>query len=231
MYQRHIEEWKQYPDEIKDAVTFFITDDCSTEKPLCSVFKKIDGLDIHAFQILEKRKWNGFSCWNIGAKNCATKWLVITDIDLLIPVDSMTELVRRLRDANIDGNWVYRFRRVDAATGREMKTHSMTLLMTRELYWKIGGFDEEFAGIHVGTTSLYYDRLRKTMGIYDAFVQLDIPFVYHDAFTTGISDAQFNGFARDDENDMIIREQIRERKKVEGREKKIYVLTFPYQKL
>ena len=69
-----------------------------------------------------------------------TEWALMTDIDHLLPEETLRSLLTR----DLDPREVYRLARVDAPDLTPYKIHPNTWLMTRAMYDSIGGYDERF---------------------------------------------------------------------------------------
>lgn len=151
MLREQIGVWQQYPDELKENLQIVITDDCSAKTPAASVINDLD-ISHKVFYIQEKVPWNWRMARNVGARHADCKWLLITDMDHVVPRETL-EFV--MKDGSIDDNGVYRFERVDAPDLKPYKPHNDSYFMTKERYWDIGGVDEDFAGTY-GTADWPY---------------------------------------------------------------------------
>jgi len=108
-------------------------------------------------------RWNWLTCRNIGAKYADVQWLLMTDIDHLLPEAT----ARRIIEGPLDPAWAYRFNRVDAPDMKptigkhgERKPHPNTWLMTKALFDKVGGYDERFSGFY-GSDGEFRDRVKR----------------------------------------------------------------------
>lgn len=100
-------------------------------------------------------RWNWITCRNIGVHHAKTAWVLMTDIDHMIPA----ETARRITGGKLREDNVYRFERVDAPDLTPYKPHPNTWMMTRAMFDKIGGYDERFSGFY-GTDGEFRDRVR-----------------------------------------------------------------------
>lgn len=225
-FLRHVVEWNKYPYKIRQQLSIFIVDDCSMDAPLSNVVCGVKQVELRTFRIREKVKWNGYACRNIGAGVSENKWLLITDIDLVVPTDTMEQLIPMLLDGKFDESKVYLFRRVNSKNMLEIKRHGFTFLMTRKLFWDIGGYDEEFAGLYYGGCSRYYARLDER-GL-RPFPIIDMPLLH---IGEEIFDTPSNTFERNFDMDSAIAKRIEDKKSIEGRCGTYKTLTFPYDEL
>jgi hypothetical protein len=152
--QRQYDLLRTMPDEVKQNVHLIVVDDCSEQKP---AHRAKTGMPSTVFRIKPpKVPWNQDTARNIGAHEATTKWLLLTDMDHMIPRETWTSLV----NAPLDEGKVYKFSRVSAPDNEPYKPHPNTWMMTKDLYWRAGGYDERFAGYY-GTDADFRDRVRE----------------------------------------------------------------------
>jgi len=226
MFYQQLCVWKSYPEKVLNQIEFIITDDCSSKKPMCK--SEFPELNIRQFRITKKVPWNWLACRNIGAKYASGKWLLLTDMDHVVQTEHAAQLVKALtKNKKIKTDIVYLFRRIDAPDNTPYKYHDDSFFMSKELYWKIGGYDEELSG-NYGTSGGYR---RRAFSIANGNHRLKIPLTRYDRSV--IADASTTEFARKlahNEHKHTVSD-ILKRKKEEGREKEIRVLSFPYEEI
>jgi hypothetical protein len=217
MLQRQITEWTLYPEEIQKQLSICITDDCS-EIPIPLFLNYPKNIKTSIYKIEKKVAWNWLACRNIGAFELNTKWLFITDMDHLMSKESMIQLMNQIKGLNT--NLIYFFTREHASNHFPIGGHTNSYLMTREMYWKVGGHDEKYAGIYYGTTREFQKRaFSKAEGQRILNIPLSL------FFTDDINDACTKELPRNKEKDQILMTKILRKKQ------KIKVLSFPYKKL
>lgn len=158
--------WASYPASLRARLHVVVVDDCSPQgqRPTPGSVK-IDGLaSFRLYGLLEKKRWNWLACRNLGAKVAATEWILLTDIDHGLPVETLT----RLLDGPLDPRDAYKFKRVtapsawpyDVAACAWWKPHNDTWFLTREMFFdrRVGGYDERLSGCY-GTSGEFKDRL------------------------------------------------------------------------
>lgn len=170
MLERQIEKWKEYP----DGISIIVVDDGSPEpaEPIITANASPDLLKrIRLFRITVDIPWNREEARNLGAMQCETEWLVHLDIDHVLPAEAATRLLGFETD---DRCW-YRFPRwrvgradetrrkdklsPDVAFG-EIHPHVDSYLVTKDTYWKVGGYDLAFSGC-LGGGSDFLSRLQR----------------------------------------------------------------------
>jgi hypothetical protein len=109
-------------------------------------------------------RWNQDAARNIAVKEAEAPWVLLTDIDHIVPPATWDMLLSR----KLDKKTVYRFQRqtleaIEPDKTTPYKPHPNSWLMTTGRYEDIGGYDERFAG-HYGTDAEFRDRVERTAG-------------------------------------------------------------------
>jgi hypothetical protein len=156
MLRRHLLEWIQYPQEFKDRLRAVIVDDGSPDNP-ASVYiqQMLDvGFPVDLFRIKADIPWNQDGARNLAMTH-ADGWCLLTDMDHLLSGDQLPALF----DLKLKADKHYIPLRRKAVTLEPSKRHPNTYVINSDLYWKIGGFDEFYAGYY-GTDSTFRKRLQ-----------------------------------------------------------------------
>lgn len=168
MLLEHQRIWSDYPPELGAALHVIVVDDCSPKGHRLSR-KSVPAVEnIASFQLyrlLTKVRWNWLACRNLGVANAVTDWVLLTDMDHALPAETLTALTTM----DLDRSHVYRLSRVDAPRVwpyrldecRPYKVHPNTWLMARDMYDRVGGYDERLAGLY-GTDGEMRDRIHAT---------------------------------------------------------------------
>lgn len=169
MLARQYEHWRGLPDDVKAALQVIVTDDASPEGSGAQPPAEPLGLDFQLYRITRKVEWNWIAARNIGADKADRPWLLLTDMDHLLPV----ETARALVNGDFSERFIYRFSRVDAPDLTPYKPHPNSWFMTRQMYDHIGGFDERFSGCYGSD----YDFRNRCAAGAKKVVLLDAPLV------------------------------------------------------
>ena len=199
---------------------------------------------IRVFRIERDVRWNWLAARNIGAFHAYERgfyagdqhdprdraaldkggWLLLTDMDHIVGANEMMTLVRGQHDPSI----IYRFSRRDRQPAGDRKAmganwietpihpHPNSWFMTREMYWRVGGYDERMSGYY-GSDGYYRRRCSATAPIR---IMKNVALVRqeHDG------DSSTLGYKRKQPEDAKLRPLVRSF----GSDTKPRTLTFPY---
>lgn len=169
MFAEQQKVWASYPEDLRARLHVVVVDDCSPKGQRPSTKSiTVSGLgSLRIYRLLKKQRWNWLACRNLGAKEAQTDWLLLTDIDHVLPVSTLA----RLLDGDLDPSCAYRFARVDAprpwpyplSACAPYKPHNDTWLMTRAMFYtpSVFGYDERLSGLY-GTSGEFRDRVVAT---------------------------------------------------------------------
>jgi hypothetical protein len=157
--------WQSLPAELAARLHVVIVDDGSPEQSAHEVMRSIGTPPVASFELwrmLVDIPWNQDACRNIGVRQAPTEWLLLTDMDHMVPAETW----RRLITGKLNSNTVYRFARVSAPSLEPYKPHPNSWAMRRTIYWDCGGYDERLAG-NYGTDGDFLVRIRGRRNIID----------------------------------------------------------------
>lgn len=151
---RQIGWWRTFPAHVKAHVSVIVADDGSPTRPARDVLAGVIApFPLRLFRIHVDVRWNWLAARNIGAHHARDGWLLLTDIDHVLPATTAEALIYGTHDPSI----VYAFSRIEH-TGVPLAPHSASFFMTRQMFWRIGGYDEDLSG-NYGTDGVYRKRL------------------------------------------------------------------------
>lgn len=157
MWERQLENLDALPPAIKQALAVIVVDDGSPRWPAAG---RDVGIPLSIFRIAVDVRWNQDAARNIAVHECTTPWVLLTDMDHIVPCGTYV----RVLSGPLDDKTVYRFSRATLHHDgpdpllSPYKPHPNSWLMTRPLYTLIGGYDERFAGFY-GTDADFRDRV------------------------------------------------------------------------
>lgn len=150
--------WRALPEDLKAMLHVIIVDDGSPKQHRAKPHVEPTGVaSFRLYRTLVDVRWNWLFCRNLGVAEAKTEWVLMTDIDHVLPAATLRELLT----SELDRRTVYRFSRVDAPDLTPYKPHPNSWFMTRRMFDEIGGYDERFSGFY-GTDADFRERVHTT---------------------------------------------------------------------
>lgn len=167
MLALHYEKWMAWPEAIKARTEVVIVDDGSPSGAAIDV-ERSDALPkLTIYRVREDTPWHQTGARNLGAHVAAGTWLLLTDMDHVLPASSAEVLFRRMDNDELDEKTIYTMARIDAGSNLptltadgQPKPHQNSYAVTRETYWTIGGYDESLCGLY-GTDGMFRWRAHR----------------------------------------------------------------------
>jgi len=224
MLEEQQRKWLEYPPELRSRLHVIMVDDCSPRWPaLPHVQQPVEALGLGSFRLyrtLVDVRWNWIFCRNLGVANATTDWILMTDIDHVMPRKTLEAIL----DRKLNGRKAYRFSRVDAPAMSPYKPHPNTWMMTRALFDSIGGYDERFSGFY-GTDGEFRRRVQDNSEAIEILPQVMVRYPRE-----LIADASTTTYERKAPEDRTnVRRIVNERKEIPGW--KPLRVTFAYERL
>jgi hypothetical protein len=161
MLAEQVWKWEHLPADIRENLHVVVVDDGSPTAPASAVkCTPSAAIGLASFQLWRMGvdvRWNQDACRNIGVREAPTSWVLLTDMDHVVPEATW----RRLMLGKLKKRRVYRFGRVTAPAMTPYKHHPNSWALTRDMYWQAGGYDETLAGRY-GTDGDFLNRVRRT---------------------------------------------------------------------
>lgn len=160
MLAEHALTSERLPPRLAEMVEYVICDDASPE-PIEEPNHFGTKLSLYRIEPPHVR-WSHRCATNIAAHHARGEWLLVTDMDHLVPSGTW-RILERLHAANaLNPEKVYTFQRHNA-DGTPYKPHPDSWLISRRMWEKIGGYDQRMRG-HYGQNSAFMDRVRHHAG-------------------------------------------------------------------
>lgn len=215
MLMKQIEVWNSYDEYTKDKVEIILVDDCSQKFPALEIFKDCT-LKKKLFRVTQNIPWNQHGARNLGAQNCETCWMYMSDIDIILDKAA----ARNLAEFRKQKHKFYMFDRT-FEDGR-WKIHPNTFLVTFKHYWKINGYDEDYCGTYGGDGA--FIRQLKEIAEYEHLGNI----VLRGVDRKEVSDANTTEWDRDGVHRQKYQEIFRQKRKVKD-EKSYNPIRFPWE--
>lgn len=150
-FAHQVERWSQdCPRELQPMLSVIVVDDGSPDP---AVLPASSPFNLRLFRITQDIPWNWLAARNIGAYHAADGWVLFTDMDHVVPTETFYAIVQGALTPSV----VYALSRREH-TGEPIAPHSASFLMTRQMFWRIGGYDETLSG-HYGTDGDFRRRI------------------------------------------------------------------------
>lgn len=159
MLRFQLSKFGDYSQEGLDACEIVIVDDCSPVFPARDVIRECDLPNVRLFRLGVDRPWNQDAARNIGAHESRGQYLLLTDIDHVVPEATLLQLCE-IKDIRS----VYTLARKTHFSNKVIPSHVNSYFLARSLYWDIGGYDEDFWGTY-GSDRLFRTRVLKSAPI------------------------------------------------------------------
>lgn len=162
MLLAQMKRWYELPQDIRANLHVIVVDDGSPAHPAaeeCVGVYQLRTANLASFQLWRMGvdvRWNQDACRNVGVRQAKTPWVLLTDMDHVVPASTWY----RLMTGKLKKSRVYRFGRVSMPDLSPYKPHPNSWALTRALYWQIGGYDEALAG-NYGTDGDFLVRTRR----------------------------------------------------------------------
>lgn len=160
MLEHHIGVWFDLPKEQRKLLHVRIVDDGSPRcraSTIAGAYVNELSAKLASFELYRMSvdvPWNQDACRNLAVSKTVTDWMLMTDIDHVVPQNTW----QRLMFGKLDAARVYRFGRVSAPSMDAYKHHPNSWALTKEIFWACGGYDEALAGYY-GTDGDFGRRL------------------------------------------------------------------------
>lgn len=228
MLEHQASAWEGYPGNVQ----VIVVDDGSPEYPAHEVLPPTARARV--YQIEVDIPWNRNGARNLGAHVCETQWMLHTDVDHVLPPASARAWCHSL--AATVGPWArlarYRVGRADETRAKDeippdqsfgrIKPHVDSFVIRRDVFWHVGGYDEDFSG-SIGGSSLFLSRLERQFGRPPILEDMPL-YVYTRDVVPDASDTRLS-------RDRSRYEAIRERKRQQGDPPPSSHLRFPWRRM
>ena len=153
---RQLALWKQFSPELLARLQFLVIDDHSD----AALVVDKGPLNLRLVRVADDIHWNMPGCRNLAATLAATEWMLFFDVDNVVSEASLRKIVGALQQ--LDLQRLHVFRRTE--NGVDVEPHINSFLISRQGFWRAGGYDEDFSG-HYGFEDVLFRMMwRKHVG-------------------------------------------------------------------
>lgn len=227
MLRRQYEGWAGWAGKLKRRLDVIIVDDGSPE-PAADVPRPRGLPALRIYRVTEDRPWHQHGARNIGAHEAGEGWLLLTDMDHVLEEGAAAELLNLLPE--LDEGAIYTLDRIEADTRKPTldrngnpKPHPNSFVVTRDTFWKIGGYDEDFCGQY-GTDGFFRQRAFSVA----RRGHIEVPLVRY--WRDIVPDASTTTLPRKEGRDPGAKDKILAAKRARGEADVVKVLQFPWER-
>lgn len=175
-FDLQFENWISWPEEIRKKVQIILVDDCSPnpvhEYLTKSKLKRACNLNLSIYRITTDLKYNTPGALNLAFTVAPSKFVLTMDSDCTFG----PEEIQKVTDMTPLDTCVYKFYRNRVGSGEDSvdwkgdllpenlknkRYLPCTMLMNQNLFWQVGGFDEDYTGERCGGYGMFdtdFDR-------------------------------------------------------------------------
>lgn len=157
----HFRYWNTYSIHALDQVEFVVIDDGASIDAVDAMrdfWQSGIKFDLAIYKIKEDVPYNFPGTLNLGATVANAPVIMHTDLDVIAKAEDMDVLLKVAKKAK--SNQCYKLK---AMYGKGINTSLSSFLLWRETFWKVGGYDEDFAG-NYGHDDIYFNYKMKELG-------------------------------------------------------------------
>lgn len=177
MLDEQLARWRSYSPALADRLEFLVVDDYS-DTP---IVVPSAGPNLRLLRVTDDIAWNMPGCRNLAAIQARSEWLLYFDVDQFTDESNIAMMVNAL--PRLDSQRLYVFRRI--VDGVDAEPHINTFLISRQGFFRAGGYDEDFAG-HYGFEDVVFRNMwRRYVG--DEVLLTNIAFDQGGRPTTGLT--------------------------------------------
>ncbi len=148
-----IKTWMGYSKKIKECLDIIIVDDHGSHSVssmlVPSITKRID-FNLTVYEIEDDLRYNTPGALNLGIITALTPWVLIMDSDCTFLPEDMAKVMGYFPRKDIS----YRFDRLRVTEDKKlllnMRFLPCTMLTHKDIFFDVGGFDEDFTGEYSG---------------------------------------------------------------------------------
>jgi hypothetical protein len=145
MLEFQMSVWEKYSSKPR----IIVVDDASPKNSAFGILSKSTYPNLSLFRIEENIRWNAEGAKNLGFHN-ASGWCISTDIDHVIPDDTVSVVETYAKLGSLRRESFYRFLRKRMPDDARFFIHRSSYLIHAEDFWAAGGYDEDYSGYYAG---------------------------------------------------------------------------------
>jgi len=162
MLRKQMDYWQNYSKEVTDNIQVLVIDDGSKLFPAKDVLNEREtNVDLCLLRIKEDIFQNTMGARNLGFHYAPENWIWNLDMDHIVP----TESIKAVINMELKTSCFYlpaRYRMGSLYDYEKMHRHSDTFIMTRKMFWDIGGYNEDYVKYYYnGAAGMFRQQLKR----------------------------------------------------------------------
>lgn len=158
--ERQLAHWSGFAPEVLARLEVVIVDDGSAQPLLVEPGALPKGLRFTLARIAQDIPWNMPGARNLGALLARSPFLLMHDIDHFLPGAGIALLQQHLQQ--LSPTTLYNFPRTE--NGELINPPVNCFLCSRDGFWRVGGYDEDFAGHYGHEDGWFLHQWRSRVG-------------------------------------------------------------------
>lgn len=176
--ERQLAHWAGFAPEVRARLEVVIVDDGSAQPLFVEPGQLPQGLRFTLARIEEDIAWNMPGARNLGALLARSPFLLMHDIDHFLSGDGVALLQSHLHQ--LSAKTLYNFPR--ELDGERINPPVNCFLCSRDGFWQVGGYDEDFAGAYGHEDGYFLRQWRERVG--DMLMLTDLHWEVQPRFAT-----------------------------------------------
>jgi len=146
MLDKQLRTIAAYEEHIRRQLKVIVVDDHGDPQVTPDYCSKFEGLDLHAYRVLDNIPWNQMGARNLGMDKADPTWCLMIDPDMVFRESMMVKVLHNLKKMRPREVVRYGLRHMSNPDAPVDMTSPNTYLIHRDSFFAAGGYDEDYAG-------------------------------------------------------------------------------------
>lgn len=152
LLQRFIESNYSPLKKVFSSLKLIVVDDGSNYEPAYEILVDYKDSDIRLYKVVDDLGFNSHGARNLAMKETDAEWNILLDLDVVIGDEFISNLHQMITNDKLNKDTAYYFDVINTVRGFKVSSLRMInhLLIHRDLFWSVNGYDEEYRGFYHG---------------------------------------------------------------------------------